>query len=291
LFINFTGTTIPTASDFIKTGQAFFVQMVDGPGNASATVNFNNSQRSNTYPNNNFFRQTDSDSGEDSLIPSERHRIWLDLVSPTQQSITTLIGYVTGATNEKDSFFDASEKVSGAMGIYSTIGEETFAIQGRSLPFQTSDEVPITVKISASGTHHFALLKVDGLFEEHVIYIKDALLNIIHNLKEAPYAFTATAGVHSNRFSLVYQEGNLSLSDPLQNQIIAFKDQNKQLHITTGNETIEQVQLYDLQGRLLKSIKNIQQHELSVNIREFADQVLMVNILTTSHQKITKKIL
>src|SRR5690606_17598246 len=51
LFINFTGTTIPTASDFIKTGQAFFVQMIDGPGNASAQVNFNNLQRSNAFPN------------------------------------------------------------------------------------------------------------------------------------------------------------------------------------------------------------------------------------------------
>ncbi|MFY7742986.1 MAG: hypothetical protein ACOVQR_10080 [Flavobacterium sp.] len=54
---------------------------------------------------------------------------------------------------------------------------------------------------------------------------------------------------------------------------------------------MEQVQLYDFQGRLLKTIKDIQQHELSVNISEFADQVLMVSILTASQQKITKKIL
>lgn len=291
LFINFTGSTVPTASDYIKTGQAFFVQMVDGPGNASATVNFNNSQRSNAYPNNNFFRQANIPMEENSLVPAERHRIWLDLVSPTQQSITTMIGYVTGATNDKDSFFDASEKVSGSMGIFSAIGDETFAIQGRSLPFSVADEVPITVKTSASGTHHLAILTVDGLFEEQVIYVKDALLNVIHNLKEAPYAFTATAGVHSNRFSIVYQDEALGLPDTIENQVVAFKDQFKQLHISTGNETMEQVQLYDLQGRLLKTIKDIQQHELSVNISEFADQVLMVSILTASQQKITKKIL
>lgn len=227
LFINFTGSTVPTASDYIKTGQAFFVQMVDGPGNASATVNFNNSQRSNAYPNNNFFRQTNIPMEENSLVPAERHRIWLDLVSPTQQSITTMIGYVTGATNDKDSFFDASEKVSGSMGIYSAIGDETFAIQGRSLPFLVADEVPITVKTSASGTHHLAILAVDGLFEEQVIYVKDALLNVIHNLKEAPYAFTATAGVHSNRFSIVYQDEALGLPDTIENQVVAFKDQFK----------------------------------------------------------------
>jgi hypothetical protein len=228
---------------------------------------------------------------ENSLVPAERHRIWLDLVSPTQQSITTMIGYVTGATNDKDSFFDASEKVSGSMGIYSAIGDETFAIQGRSLPFLVADEVPITVKTSASGTHHLAILTVDGLFEEQVIYVKDALLNVIHNLKEAPYAFTATSGVHSNRFSIVYQDEALGLPDTIENQVVAFKDQFKQLQISTGNETMEQVQLYDLQGRLLKTIKDIQQHELSVNISEFADQVLMVSILTASQQKITKKIL
>lgn len=291
LFINFTGSTVPSAGDFIKTGQAFFVQMVDGPGNASGTVNFNNLQRSNTYPNNNFFRQANFPMVENSLVPTERHRIWLDIVSPTQQSITTMVGYVTGATDEKDSFFDASEKVSGSMGIYSAIGNETFAIQGRSLPFLITDEVPITVKTSASGTHHLALLAVDGLFDEQVIYVKDALLNVVHNLKEAPYAFTSTAGVHSNRFSLVYQEGELGLSDPLQNQIVVYKDKTKTIQISTGNQQMEQVQLHDLQGRLIKTISDVQQNSLSVNVSELADQVLMVTIITTDQAKITKKVL
>jgi hypothetical protein len=119
LFINYLGTTIPTASDLIKTGQAFFVQMVDGPGNSSGTVNFNNLQRKNTYANDNFYRNSaENGNVENGIIVPERHRIWLDIVNSNNNSVVTLLGYADGATLGKDSFFDAMEKTSGSMGIY-----------------------------------------------------------------------------------------------------------------------------------------------------------------------------
>lgn len=290
LFINFTGTTIPTASDFIKTGQAFFVQMVDGPGNASAQVNFNNLQRSNTFPNNNFFRSTDNISNENSVSTLERHRIWLDIVNANNQSTTTLLGYVEGASNEKDSFFDAHEKASGSLGIYSNINEETFAIQGRSLPFSVSDEVPITFRTSNAGIHHLAILTVDGLFENQSIYVKDELENVIHDLKSAPYSFSTEAGTYQNRFKIIYQNETLGISDFSQNQIVAYKDKTKHIQISTGNVTMDQVKIVDIQGRLIKTVTNINNNIISINTQEIADQVLLVSITTTDNLLITKKV-
>src|SRR5690606_25355537 len=125
------------------------------------------------------------------------------------QSTTTLIGYVEGASDEKDSFFDAHEKASGSLGIYSNINNETFAIQGRSLPFSVSDEVPITFKTANTGLHHLAILAVDGLFDNQSVYVKDEFLNVIHDLKSAPYPFSTEAGIHQNRFKIIYQNETL----------------------------------------------------------------------------------
>lgn len=290
LFINFTGATIPTASDLIKTGQAFFVQMVDGPGNTSAQINFNNLQRSNTYLNNNFFRNSENVPADHSFSTLERHRIWLDIVNPNNQSTTTLIGYAEGASNEKDSFFDAHEKVSGSLGIYSNINEETFAIQGRSLPFSISDEVPITFKTANSGIHHLAILAVDGLFENHSVYVKDDLLNVIHDLKAAPYSFSTEAGIHQNRFRIIYQNETLGIPDITENQIIAYKDETKTIRISSGTLSMDYVKVFDIQGRLIKTIKDIKDNKLSIDVQNIADQVLMITISTTDNHNITKKI-
>ncbi len=287
LFINYLGTTIPAASDLIKTGQAFFVQMVDGPGNSSGTVNFNNLQRKNTYANDNFYRN----SVENGIIVPERHRIWLDIVNSNNNSVVTLLGYADGATQGKDSFFDAMEKTSGSMGLYSLIDTETFAIQGRSLPFDISDEVPLCYNVSTPGTFHIAIRKVDGLFETQNIYLKDKLLNSYHDLKTAPYQFTTDAGVFTNRFKIVYQNQTFGIPDNSDNQVIVYRDKAKSIQISTGNHTMNKVKVYDISGRLLSEKTNIDSNLLTIdNLKGIADQVLLVTILTNENRIINKKV-
>lgn len=288
-FINYTGTTIPGGSDLVKSGQAFFVQMIDGPV-GSNTVNFNNAQRSNSFENNNFFRNAENSSNENSISNLERHRIWLDIVNANNQSTTTLIGYVESASDTKDSFFDATEKPSGSLGIYSNIDEETFAIQGRSLPFLVSDEVSITFKTTNSGIHHLAILAVDGLFENQFIYVKDEFLNVIHDLKSAPYSFSTEAGTHQNRFKIVYQNETLGIPVVAKNQVVAYKDKTKSIQISTGNLTMDKVKVFDIQGRLIKTASDINNNKLSIDTQDMADQVLMVSITTTDNLTITKKV-
>ncbi|MBA4153759.1 GEVED domain-containing protein [Flavobacterium sp.] len=291
LFINYLGTTIPTASDLIKTGQAFFVQMVDGPGNSSGTVNFNNLQRSNTYANDNFYRNSTENENTNGIIAPERHRIWLDIVNSNNNSVVTLLGYADGATQGKDSFFDAMEKTSGSMGIYSLIDAETFAIQGRSLPFDISDEVPLCYNVSTPGTFHIAIRKVDGLFETQNIYLKDELLNSYHDLKAAPYLFTTDAGVFTNRFKIVYQNQTFGIPDNSDNQVIVYRDNAKSIQISTGNHTMNKVKVYDISGRLLVEKTNIDSNLLTIDdIKGIADQVLLVTILTNENRIINKKV-
>ena len=115
------------------------------------------------------------------------------------------MGYIEGATIGKESSYDALAS-NLTMGIYSFINNETFVIQGRSLPFDDNDQVSIGFNVPTSGNYSIGINTADGLFlGTQDIYLKDELLNIYHDLKSAPYTFTATAGVHNDRFKLVYK--------------------------------------------------------------------------------------
>ena len=295
-FINYLGPTVPVATnaEIIRTGQAFFVQMVDGPGDSSGTINFNNGQRKNTYANNNFYRTTEenqiNEEANNNLVP-ERHRLWLDIVNSNNKSITTLVGYASGASNEKDSKFDANEKHSGNLGIYSMIGSESFAIQGRALPFEINDEIPIAFNVGTSGAYHLAILALDGLFEQQAIYLKDELLNVFHDLKVAPYHFTSEAGYFANRFKIVYQNETFDIPEFNNNNVVIYKDKLKAIQISTGNYTMAKVKIHDISGRLLLEKDEVNSNLLSIeNLKGIADQVLLVTIITSENKIVTKKV-
>jgi hypothetical protein len=289
--INFTGPTTPTSTDIIKSGQAFFVEMLDGVA-GSGTVNFNNTTRRNSsnlpYANDNFFRNSNQQTT--SFENVERHRIWLDILDANNKAETTLLGYVSGATVTKDSAYDAIASTL-TMGIYSFINNESFVIQGRNLPFDDNDQVAIGFNVPSTGTYKIAINTADGLFlGTQDVYLKDELLNIYHDLKSAPYSFTATAGIHDTRFKLVYKNTVLSNVTFNENEIQIAKNRNF-IEIVSGSEIMENVKVFDIRGRLLVEKTKINTNSVSIDTNNIQDQVLIINIVTSKGIKVTRKIL
>ena len=210
----------------IKSGQGFFVEMLDGV-EGFGIVNFNNTQRRDNlgipYANDVFYKN--SNQQNTSLDDLERHRIWLDIKNASNTSEVTLVGYIEGATMNKESSYDAIANTL-TMGIYSFINGESFLIQGRSLPFDDNDQVNIGYNVPTAGTYSIGINTADGLFlGTQDIYLKDELLNIYHDLKTAPYSFTSATGIHDDRFKLVYKNTVLSNQTFNENEIQNCKKQ------------------------------------------------------------------
>ena len=291
--INFTGSTIPGSTDIIKSGQAFFVEMIDGLA-ATATVNFKNNLRRNSsnnpYSNSNFFRTNNSVNTVD-FNAIERSRIWLDIVDADSLSERTLIGYVNGATLSSDHFYDAATTPNGNIDIYTLIGDENFVIQGRPLPFDSNDIVPIGFKVATAGIFKIAINTLDGLFitTNQTIYLEDTDLGIIHDLRTAPYTFTTSAGTFSSRFKLRYTNNSLGYEETIKNQTFAFIS-NNMFQVQSG-ENIKQIMLYDVAGKL---IKIYQPNELSNHFKAnffFANGVYFVKITLENGIEVAKKLL
>jgi hypothetical protein len=283
---NGTGTTSgPTGfNGYIGAAQGFFVMMNDG-ATGSATINFNNSMRDKTYANDQFYRT--SSNGEE-----EKHRIWLDLLDSNNITVRTLVGYVPEATYGLDRMYDAFKNTANDYNIYSLAEDKTLTIQGRPIPFDSNDKVPIGIRIMHDGEYKIAIAAVDGLFSDigQSILLEDKLLGTIYDLRQNPYSFIATTGVINDRFVLRYDRNSLSNPDLGTVNDIILTSNHGQLAIKSSVETIQDVTVFDILGRQLFEAKSVGSKDFATSNISISQQALIVKIKLENGVIVTRKI-
>jgi hypothetical protein len=266
-------------NDIIQTGQGFFVEKT---GNGSALV-FNNTMRIDDHANQ-FFRTAST---------VERHRIWLNATGANGLFSQAMVGYMTNASNAFDATIDGKYINDGAIALTSLIENEAsvYAIQGRSLPFDSNDVVPMQFKANAAGTYSIAIDHVDGLFSgEQNIYLRDALTGVDHDLKSGAYSFTTEAGTFANRFSVVYTQA-LSVENPTMdaNAVVVYKNANQSFTVNSGSVTMSSINVFDIRGRLLTTQTGINANETIVSAGQ-ANEVLLIQVTSIDGAVVTKKV-
>ena len=289
-YITYNATGPSTQDGFdgkIASAQSFFVNMVDGGSDISQSILFNNSMRNKMYNNSQFFKNENTSNGE-------KNRIWLDLISTSNTVNRILIGYVEGATLNRDRLFDAITKVGNNQNFYSVIDENPFKIQGRTVPFDSNDQVKLGMKLVASGNYSIAISSVDGLFSNanQMIYLEDKQLGIIHNLRQSPYTFTNDSGRIDNRFILRYTNSLLDNSEfDLSESNVVIYPSNTFIVINSKQNKIKEYIIYDALGRTLSSMNKVNSDKSIVNSIERNNQVLIVKVTLENGFIITKKII
>jgi len=240
LTYNYTGTSccpLAAADLMIGAGQGYFVQMQDGSP-ANDQVSFDNSLRSSLFDNTIFYK-TSNATESINVTSLERNRIWLDLINSSNESDRILVGYIEGATNNKDNFYDANRVFSGSMALYSLLGTEKFMIQGRQLPFNKSDVIPLGIKTIASGRYSIGIGALDGIFTStsQNIYLEDKVTGKIQNLKTKPYSFSTGIGTFNNRFKLRFKGDNDDDKTNPQSTVVLYKS-NAQLQLQSSIQTL-----------------------------------------------------
>jgi hypothetical protein len=293
---NYTGTNPPSFNGSIPSGQSFFVLMLDTAPltTTTRTVTFNNDMRFDSsflaYENTNFYRN----SSQERFNEIERHRIWLDLISSTDNAISILIGYIEGATNERDRLYDGMRFPGTSMSFYSMIHNENMSIQGRSLPFVETDLVPLGIELPAAGNYSIAINSLDGLFEDENqdIYLEDTYLDFIHDLRVSPYSFNSEAGEFNDRFILRYTNQSLGLEEFDSSAAITISAPGNNYIKVTASNTIKSISIYDVLGRTLYLNNSINELEFRIDNVSQSDGILFVKVeLENGMYKIQKVVL
>ena len=290
--INLTGNLSGVGTDYyLGAGQGFFVTMRNDA--SSNTVNFTNALRNSNYGNStgsNFFRVNNASNNE---VTNETNRIWIDLIKDELSTTRTMVGYVAGATNELDNLYDARVKRENSLKLFSLLSTEKLSIQGKRLPFDKEDEIPLGINIITPGDYKIAIAMVDGLFEDPLqnIYLEDSQLGIVLNLRTAPYTFTSEAGNFNNRFKILFS--NSTLSNPnFENDInsVIVLNNSNEFTIKSSLKNLDQITIYDLLGRQLYFESGINKNNISLSNVTLNNQTLIVKIKLENGIIVTKKI-
>lgn len=283
------GPDFPT--QYVPSAQGFFIN-----SKASGNVTFKNSMR-DTGNNTQFFRQSGKTK---SLEKTNSNKIWIDLTSDNGVFSQILVGYVNGATNDYDGMvYDAPRNASVDYFsiIYTTIegDNEKFAIQGKEPNILDINEViklGFETRINVATLYKLSIAQIEGDFlTSNTIYLKDNLLNKVHDLTASDYSFTSDVGEFKDRFEIVFQSESLSDVEAKMNlnklTIIELNDGRVQLK-TNSIHTIKSVQILDLLGRTLYQFKGTNTTEI-YNLNNLSQSAYIAKVELSNGQIITKK--
>ncbi|OYQ44331.1 leucine-rich repeat protein [Flavobacterium aurantiibacter] len=267
------GGAIPNG--IIQTGQGFLLKVT-----APTTLNFSNDMRVGNNDGQ-FFRTANS----------EKHRIWLNLRSGETDLNQILVGYTAGATNEFDPAFDGPLLSSGNA-LASYVNDTRLGIQARALPFETTDVVGLNLQVEQAANFTLAIDHTDGVFAEgQNVYVKDNLLNLTHNLSEAPYTFYSETGEFTSRLELVFEAETLGVENPTNsgNSVLAYHSGDTVV-VESAVEELNSVRIFDLRGREMYSSKQITGQKFSIPLPA-GQQMILVQIQTATGTSTTKKVM
>ncbi|NDP27512.1 MAG: T9SS type A sorting domain-containing protein [Flavobacterium sp.] len=288
--ISYPGGKIPTGK--IAAGQGFFVTSTV----ASGSILFNNSMRiSGTSGNNSQFFKTKSPAKTTNTV--EKNRIWLNLTNTQGAFKQTLVGYITGATNDIDNAFDG-ESFDGQefIDFYSINQDKNLTIQGRALPFDENDTVSLGFRSTIEGPFSISIDQVDGSMTSQQIFIEDKLTNIITDLKAGNYTFSTAAGTFDDRFVLRYTNKTLSIDETeKEDGILVLYSNNYKTLIIHNNEmfsTVNSVALFNITGQNITNweLNDSEQTNIQIPIKNISQGIYIVKVKTTKGES-NKKII
>ncbi|MGK4566791.1 T9SS sorting signal type C domain-containing protein [Flavobacterium sp. 3HN19-14] len=289
------GGVVPSGK--IASGQGFFVELKSTLSNGTKALVFNNAMRVKTASNNGqFFRsanpqQTSSDD-QQSEGQIQKNRLWLSLSNTDGAYYETLLGYVTGATNDIDYGYDGTMFDGGNyITIYSILGENKLSTQGRDINFDKNEIIPIGYSSSIEGSFTIGIENLDGFFGEQDVYLLDKSNDVMTNLKEGGYTFTTATGTFDDRFELRFIN-TLGTDIPVldKNDIGVIRNGN-QIQIKSNKESIASVMVYDLLGRMIFGKNNIEKTDFTTDNLSVNNQVVIVKVKTSNNLEMVKKVI
>lgn len=287
------GSLTPTGK--IASGQGFIAEIKN-----NGDVYFDNGMRLTANVNTQFFKQVpkgpknQKSKGSDKTKTEtklEEGRVWLN-ISNQANFRQMLLGYMNGATNDYDERYDGEVYSDSPITIYSLLNNKTLSIQGRQLPFDEEEKIPLGYDTAVEGEFYINIDQADGFLENKSIYLEDKLLGIEHDLSQSAYQFSTTIGVFDNRFELKYTGKTLDINElETKTESVIIVGSKNQIKINSTNEELATVTIYDISGRTILSKKDINKKELLLANPTKQNGVLIVKATLKNNEKTTKKII
>ncbi len=272
----------PTPTKYIASGKGFGIK-----AKAGGTLTFNNAVR--VVDNNTNYRD------------SEKELFYVNIKNATYNLGSTMaVNYTPFATNEFDEGYDTA-RLATPVSVYGQLetGQEV-SIQSRG-DFNIDDKVSIgfSTQISEEQKYNISINDISGdLLTNTPIYLFDTYKGTLTNLTEstttgesASYEFLSNEGTFTDRFTLLFKNPFLGVDgNSLQSVGIIPNPTTGILNIIASQNPINNVTVFDVQGRIIREIKVNQLANYQIDLSTLQNAIYFVKV-DTANGTITKKII
>lgn len=302
------GTKRP--GQFIPVGQGFFVnseKINDSIPVAGGNIIFKNSQRA-------YVRELDSTSVflKPNIITKaksdERLKIRLDFNSPLGYQRQLLVAADPNTTNGFDLGYDAPLIEYNVEDMYWLIGTGQYVIQG--VPNFLKDQLlPLGIRVEKEEEFTIKIGELVNMPDSQNIYLRDKVLDTIHDLRKEAYKSTSIVGDIDNRFELIFHKESppeaenpaepLTPQEPVNNPIppdlglsVRYSHESKEIQILNPLQVyISTVYVFDINGKRLQSFEKIGvEKENRLLLKKYSQGVYIIKIYSDG-KLIRKKII
>ncbi len=280
------GGTAP--GQFMASGQGFGIKADQSQAGADTPVVFTN--RIRVTGNNDGFRNTQN---------NEVDKLWLNLTTTAYEEAQsqTGIGFTENATQGYDAGYD-SQRLGTFLSLFTNLDGDYLAIQGREA-FDTSIELTLGFATSVETEENYTI-SIDHLegtgIENAPVFLNDNLENTITNLKENNYSFTASKGIQSERFTVIFQERDVLDTDDIRFRESVTLYPNPATHQVTlgytGEAQLQKLTIIDMNGKVIRtvSLENFQSSQ-RIQTSDLAKGMYFVHIQSDDDVSVQKLII
>ncbi|APG60217.1 LamG-like jellyroll fold domain-containing protein [Christiangramia salexigens] len=310
---NASGTKVP--SRFIPVAQGFFL-LTNGDTNSevenyipqSGPVVFQNSQRIgvregieyNGEEASIFLKPEYPTKNKSSLTKDARTKIRLKFLSPKGYNRQILVTRDDRTTDGYDIGFEAPLADNNVEDMYWMINDKKYVIQ--AVPnFNEEKVLPIGIKIDEEKEFQIRIDSTENWAADKPIYLKDKVLDSIHDLIASPYKNVIVPGEHNDRFEIIFQKEKENDPDPTEPEPVdpVVDKPDKELPVIEGLVgigyshfskklkiynydllDIEKVMIFDMGGKLIQEFEGLPtEKEINLSIKPVRSGVYIVKAI------------
>lgn len=293
------GSNIPpsgkTPGQYIPVGQAFFVNSTSGEGYtiSSGNIQFKNSQR--VFEKEGIYSQFLKPEVHVKVQKEpEIEKIRISYKSPLGYRRQILVGAHPSATNGFDLGYDALLFDYNKEDMYWIQENNWLVIQGVS-NFDKDQVLPLGIVLEKEGEFTIKIDSLENIEDGKYIYIKDILMDTIHNLTKAPFVATSEPGYINDRFEIIFHKEehaitpeetvdpagpNPGKTPPGTELDVRHAYSGRELQILNPKQVdITNLYVYDLNGKLVETYYNIKNDKVVLLlVRNYSSGVYIVKL-------------
>ncbi|MBB5269851.1 T9SS type A sorting domain-containing protein, partial [Algibacter amylolyticus] len=207
-----------------------------------------------------------------------------------------LLGFSDATSDAFDYGYDAENAIETNNDLLLSFEDRGMVIQAYSA-LTTDKVVPLNFKSSGDNSFEIKLNELENIDESQSIYLKDNQTGIYFDLtKNESYEFNASQGVFNNRFELVFQseQASLSIEESIASEnYIYFQNTENTLFIKKLNSNISKLSLVNMRGQVVLEMADVSMQQLQngVAFNGISTGAYVVYMRTEANELLTKKII